>query len=71
MDARPSALGPLGGQDQGYSVLTPHVPEVDGLSVWVQQLDDGVVVVLHSTADDGRVALHHRHVLRHQVLAHH
>lgn len=52
-------------------ILTPHVPEVDGLSVGVEQLDDRVVVVFHSTADDGRVALDHGHVLRHQVLTHH
>lgn len=55
----------------GGGILTPHVPEVDGLPVGVEQLDDRVVVVLHSTADDGRVALDHGHVLRHQVLAHH
>lgn len=50
--------------------LTSHVPEVNGLSVGVQQLDHRVVVVLHSTADDGRVPLHHRHVICHQVLTH-
>lgn len=53
------------------SILTPHVSEVNGLSVGVEQLDNRVVVVLHPAADDGHLPLHHRHVLRHQVLTHH
>lgn len=49
--------------------LTSDVPEVDGLSVGVEELDDGVVVVFDSTADDGCLSLHHRHVVRYEVLA--
>lgn len=51
-----------------HSTLTPHVFEVDGLSVGVEQLDDGVVVVLHSAADGGHFPLDHRHVVSRQVL---
>lgn len=50
------------------AALTSDVSEVDGLSVWVKQLDDGVVVVLHSTADGDHFPLDHRHVVRRQVL---
>lgn len=48
--------------------LTSNISEVDGLSVRVEQLDDGVVIVLHSTADGGRFSLDHRHVVGCQVL---
>lgn len=49
-------------------LLTSNVSEVDGLSVGVEQLDDGVVVVFHSAADDGRLTLDHWDIIRHQVL---
>lgn len=52
------------------TVLTSHVSEVNCLSVGVEQLDNGVVIVLHPTADDRHLALHHRHIVRHQVLTH-
>lgn len=48
--------------------LTSNVFEVDGLSVRVEQLDDRVVVVLHSAADGGRFPFDHRHVVRRQIL---
>lgn len=48
--------------------LTSDVSEVDGLSVGVEQLDDGVVIILHSAADGGRFALNHCHVVGRQVL---
>lgn len=48
--------------------LTSNIFEVDGLSVGVEQLDDGVVVVLHSAADGGRFPLNHRHIVSCQVL---
>lgn len=50
------------------SALTSHVLEVDGLSVGVEQLDDGVVVVLHPAADGGHFTLDHRDVVGRQVL---
>lgn len=49
-------------------VLTSDVSEIDCLSVGVEELDDRVVVVLHPAADDGHLSLHHRHIVRHQVL---
>lgn len=52
-------------------LLTSNVSEVDGLSVGVEQLDDGVVVVFHPAADDGCLALDHRDIIRHQVLTLH
>lgn len=52
-------------------LLTSNVSEVDGLSVGVEQLDDRVVVVFHPAADDGRLALGHRDIIRHQVLTLH
>lgn len=51
--------------------LTSKVSEVDGLPVGVEQLDDGVVIILHSAADGGRFALNHGHVVSRQVLALH
>lgn len=51
--------------------LTSNVSEVDGLPVGVEQLDDGVVIILHSAADGGRFALNHGHVVRRQVLSLH
>lgn len=48
--------------------LTSDVFEVDGLPVGVEQLDDGVVVVLHSAADGSHFPLDHRHVVSRQVL---
>lgn len=51
--------------------LTSEVSEVDGLPVGVEQLDDGVVIILHSAADGGRFALNHGHVVSRQVLALH
>lgn len=48
--------------------LTSEVSEVDGLPVGVEQLDDGVVIILHSAADGGRFALDHGHVVSRQVL---
>lgn len=48
--------------------LTSDVFEVDGLSVWVQKLDDRVVVVLHSAADCCHFPLNHRHIVRCQIL---
>lgn len=48
--------------------LTSNIFEVDGLSVWVEQLDDRVVVVLHSAADGGHFPLDHRHIVSCQVL---
>lgn len=65
-----SAADGKGGSGDTRTLLTSHVSEVNGLSVGVEQLDDGVVVVLHPTADGRHLALHHRHVLRHQVLTH-
>lgn len=53
----------------GGAALTSQISEVDGLSVRVQQLDDGVVVVSHSAANGGRLSLDHRHVVSRQVLA--
>lgn len=53
------------------SILTSDVSEVNGLSVRVEELDDGVVVVFHPAADGGRFTLDHRHVCRHQVLTLH
>lgn len=52
-------------------ILTSHVSEVNCLSVGVEQLDNGVVIVLHPTADDRHLALHHRHIVCYQVLTHH
>lgn len=49
--------------------LTSNIFKVDGLSVGVEQLDYGVVVVLHSAADGGRFPLDHRHIVSRQVLA--
>lgn len=51
------------------TILTSDISEVDGLSVGVQELDDGVVVIFDSTADSGRFPLHHGDVVCHQVLA--
>lgn len=48
--------------------LTSNIFEVDGLPAGVEQLDDGVVVVLHSAADGGRLPLDHRHIVSCQVL---
>lgn len=48
--------------------LTSNIFEVDGLSVGIEQLDDGVVVVLHSAADGSRFPLDHRHIVGRQVL---
>lgn len=48
--------------------LTSNIFEVDGLSVGIEQLDDGAVVVLHSAADGGHFPLDHRHVVGRQVL---
>jgi len=48
--------------------LTSNISEVDGLSVGVEQLDDGVVVVLHSAANGGHFPLDDRHVVSCQVL---
>lgn len=50
------------------AALTSNIFEVDGLSVGVEQLDDGVVVVLHSAADGRRFPFDHRHVVGRQVL---
>lgn len=51
--------------------LTSKISEVDGLPVGVEQLDDGVVIILHSAADGGRFALNHCHIVSRQVLAVH
>ena len=48
--------------------LTSDISEVDGLPVGVEQLNDGVVVVLHSAADGGRFPLNHCHIVSCQVL---
>lgn len=48
--------------------LTSNILEVDGLSVGVEQLDDRVVIVLHSAADGGHLPLDHRHIVSRQVL---
>ncbi len=48
--------------------LTSNVFKVDGLPVGVEQLDDGVIVVLHSAADGGHFPLDHRHIVSFQVL---
>lgn len=50
------------------SALTSNISEVNGLSVGVEQLYDGVVVVLHSAADGGHFPLDHRYVVGCQVL---
>ena len=39
--------------------LTSNIFEVDGLSVGVEQLNDRVIVVLHSAADGGHFPLNH------------
>lgn len=51
--------------------LTSEVSEVDGLSVGVEQLDDGVIIILHSAADGGWFTFNHCHVVSRQVLALH
>lgn len=48
--------------------LTSNIFKVDGLSVGVEQLDDGVVIVLHSAADGGHFPFNHRHIVSRQVL---
>lgn len=53
---------------QDTLALTSNVFEVNGLSVGVEQLDDGVIVVPHSAADGGRFPLNHRHVVSCQIL---
>ena len=50
------------------AALTSNFSEVDGLSVGIEQLDNGVVVVLHSAAYSGCFPLDHRHVVGCQVL---
>lgn len=50
------------------AALTSNISEVDGLSVGIEQLDDGIVVVLHSAADGGRFSFDHRHVVSRQIL---
>lgn len=50
-------------------LLTSDISKEDGLSVGVQELDDGVIIIFDSTADSGRLPLHHRDVVCHQVLA--
>lgn len=40
-----------------WLTLTSDVSEVDGLPVWVEQLNDRVVIVPHSAADGGRLSL--------------
>lgn len=49
--------------------LTSNIFKVDGLSVGVEQLDNGVIVVLHSAADGGHISLDHCHIVSRQVLA--
>lgn len=53
---------------QDTLALTSNVFEVNGLSVGVEQLDDGVIVVPHSAADGGHFPLNHRHVVSCQIL---
>lgn len=50
-------------------VLTSDIFEVDSLSVGVEELDDGVVVVFDSTAYGGCLPLHYRDVVRYEILA--
>lgn len=57
------------GDESEAQGLTSNIFKVDGLSVGVEQLDYGVVVVLHSAADGGRFPLDHRHIVSRQVLA--
>lgn len=51
--------------------LTSDVFEVDGLPVRVEELDDRVVIVLHSAADGGHFSLNHRHIVSGEVLTLH
>lgn len=53
----------------GKAALTPDVFEVDGLSVGIEELDDGIVIVLDSAADGGNLSLHDGDIIRHEVLA--
>lgn len=50
-------------------VLTSDIFEVYGLSVGVEELDDGVVIVFDSTAYGGCLPLHYRDVVRYEILA--
>lgn len=50
-------------------VLTSDIFEIDGLSVGVEELDDGVVIVFDSTAYGGCLPLHYRDVVRYEILA--
>lgn len=50
-------------------VLTSDVFEVDGLSVGVEELDDGIVIVFDSTAYGGHLSFHYWDVVRYEILA--
>ncbi len=50
-------------------VLTSDIFEVDGLSVGVEELDDGIVIVFDSTAYGGHLSFHYWDVVRYEILA--
>ena len=56
------------GSESRAAVLTSDIAEVDGLSVGVEELDDRVVVVLHSAADGRRLSLNHGHIVCTEIL---